>query len=675
MDTSSAPLSYQCPEQVVQARLAQWLQHAPEPVCVLAGPAFVYTLVNPAYQRLFPGRTLLGLPLLHALPELATHPIPQLLQHVYSTGEPAERRELLVPIARHAEGPVEDCYFNFTYQARLDEQGHVDGVIVFAHEVTEHVRTRERLEAVNQHLEAQVAQRTRELEQQRAFLRLVVDTLPNVIYVVQEDGELVFTNAACQHGGPCAAPVAALSSQSQPLELVNQLRGWRQQVLRSQQPLTQELAVALPSGETRHWQVHLRPFQGEHERAQVLVISTDVTALKQAQQQAEESARVQEAFLARMSHEIRTPLNGVLGLTALLEKTNLSATQQRYVHTMQRAGQQLLALVNDVLDLTKLSNAPLPLEQLPLDVEELVQGVAQTLGAVAEQQGLSLQVVWNIAGSLRVRSDANRLRQVLLNLLSNALKFTQYGQVQLGATVLRNTPSEVTMRFWVQDTGIGIAPEQQEHIFEAFVQASTDTSQHYGGTGLGLAISAQLVQQLGGWLHVGSALGEGTTFSFTLPLARADQETVAEAGSTPHSTYASLQGLRVLLAEDNLVNQWIATVMLEQWGVHVHAVTNGTEALAQLQMQAYDAALLDIQMPGLTGVEVTQAVRQLGDPTRAAVPIIALTANAFASDQQHYLAAGMSACLSKPFAEEALAHMLLQLTGSGRATAAGPDRR
>jgi len=659
LPTSPTPL---CAEHLVQTRLAQWLQHAPEPVCVLAGPTFIYTLVNPAYQRLFPGRALLGLPILQALPEFADNPIPGILEQVFATGETVERYELLVPVARHANQELENCYFNFTCQARHNEHGQPDGVIVFAHEVTEHVRTRERLQALNQQLEAVVTQRTHELEQQRALLRLVVDALPNLVYVVQDDGQFVFTNAPFERIASCYARREPSSVPEHEVEQIQQLRQWRQQVMASQQPLTVELSIPLLNGETRHIQIHMRPFRDGQARSQVLVVSTDVTALKQAQQQAEENARAQENFLARMSHEIRTPLNGVLGLTALLEKTSLSAPQQAYVHTMKSAGQHLLTLVNDVLDLTKLSSTPAPLEYTPVDVGQVLHSVAQTLAAVAEQQGLALQVAWPPQLAVHVLSDDYRLRQVLLNLLSNALKFTQQGHVELGATLLRDTPSEVTVRFWVQDSGIGIAPDEQEHIFEAFAQANA-TSQHYGGTGLGLAISAQLVEQLGGTLRVSSAPGQGSTFSFTLPLARATEVPESSCTTAP-CAYGRLQGLRVLLAEDNMVNQWIATVMLEQWGVHVYAVSSGTEALTQLQTQRYDVALLDIQMPGLSGVEVTQAVRQLADATQAAIPIVAMTANAFHADQQRYLAAGMNACLSKPFEEEALARLLLQLTQS-----------
>ncbi|UOG77647.1 ATP-binding protein (plasmid) [Hymenobacter tibetensis] len=639
-------------------RFAQWLHHAPQPVCVLVGSDFVYELVNPAYQRLAAGRCLLGLPILQALPELATHVIPQLLRQVYSTGETIEGRELLVPLAQEEGGPLAQCYFNFTYQARRDEHGQVDGVVVFAHEVTEQVLARERLQALNQQLETLVAQRTRELAQQQAFLQLVVDTLPNLVYVVQQDDELVFRNAAFAQASSCFHCSPRTPDGGNEGAPGQQLRTWHQHVFASQQPLTAELPVPLPSGQTHYLQVQMHPFQDGDASPQILVVGTDVTSLKQAQQQAEAQARTQETFLARLSHEIRTPLNGVLGLTTLLQKTQMSAPQQQYVQTLQHAGQHLLTLVNEVLDLTKLSTAPLPLAQEPLAVGQVLQEAAQTLAAVAEQQGLALTVREPTPTPLYVLGDACRLRQVLLNLVGNALKFTAQGWIQLGAVMLADTPTQVRVRFWVQDSGVGIAAGEQEQIFDAFAQASAPGSSPASGTGLGLTISAQLVQQLGGLLQVCSVPQQGTTFSFTLSLPRAACGPV-EAPGAPVS-YEALRGRRLLLAEDNLVNQWIALMILEHWGVQVEAVTSGTDALARLQSQPYDVALLDIQMPGLSGVEVAQAVRQLADPRRATIPLIALTANAFQADQQRYLASGLDACLSKPFEEEGLGRLLLQ---------------
>ncbi|MDB5268357.1 MAG: hypothetical protein JWP58_1397 [Hymenobacter sp.] len=629
------------------------------------------------------------------------------------------------------------------------------------------------------------------LQQQQDFIRQVVDTLPNVIYVVSAEGKVSFSNNAyneatrhAQHQQPDVDNPVVLKERAQ-------VQGLNQQVRATKQALTVDLPFTQISGEILYFQMHKRPMLRADGQVDILTISTDVTAVRQAshelerrekqyhdlvhysqalicthdlagkllsvnpaieqlmgvpaaqlvgrdlrevlppehratlqaylngdeaslpqprvisvrtqagelrylnyytykvteegypgyvvasgydvtpgvlaqralqhaKQEAEENARAKEAFLARMSHEIRTPLNGILGMAALLRKTALTAPQLDYLSTMQEAGQHLLALVNDVLDMAKITTRHLELNHGPFDVAVTLQGAGQMVATLAAQKGLVLQI--EPPAVPRVVGDAYRLHQVLLNLLSNAIKFTEQGHIRLGAEVRRDTPQEIVLRFWVEDTGIGIDPAEQAHIFDAFSQASAETSLRFGGTGLGLAISQQLVEQMGGTLRLSSAPGAGTTFSFQLVLPRAPEPAVLLAPAPPDTSYEALRGLRVLLAEDNLVNQRIAIVVLEYWGVQVHAVANGVEALAQLQAHPFDAALLDIRMPGLSGVEVTQAIRCHPDAARAHLPIIALTANAFAADRAAYLAAGMNACLTKPYEETALCQLLLDLT-------------
>ena len=431
----------------------------------------------------------------------------------------------------------------------------------------------------------------------------------------------------------------------------------------------QLLTVRTRAGERRYLRCYSYPVTEEGYPPYVVASGYDVTegvlaqrALEQAKREAEANAQAKETFLARMSHEIRTPLNGVLGMAALLHKTPLSGQQTEYLHAMQLAGQHLLSLLNDVLDMAKITAHHLQLNLVPFDPAELLRGVGQTVGALATAQGLALAVRPLPNAPQRVVGDAYRLHQVLLNLVANAIKFTEQGRIELGAEVRAETATDLTLRFWVADTGIGIAPAEQAHIFEAFAQASADTSRRYGGTGLGLAISQQLVEQMGGTLALRSAPGEGSTFSFELTLSRADDVGPAASPTAgPGASFEGLRGRRVLLAEDNYLNQWIARAVLEHWGVEVVAVGTGSEALTELSAQDFDAAILDIRMPGLSGVEVTTAVRALPDAVRAGLPIIALTANAFESDREAYLAAGMNACLVKPYEEADLCQLLLDL--------------
>ncbi|OUJ69491.1 PAS domain-containing hybrid sensor histidine kinase/response regulator [Hymenobacter crusticola] len=499
------------------------------------------------------------------------------------------------------------------------------------------------------------------MREQQAFTRLVMDTLPNKVYVAAVDGTVSFANAAYAAARQEAVPASGSETHgSEVPEPFRDVAAWDQQVRATQQPFQVEQTLAvLPAG-TRYLQVDKRPLVRGNGAVEVLTIETDITALKVAQQAAEANACAKEVFLSRMSHEIRTPLNGVLGMATLLAKTELTSAQHEYLHTMQRAGQHLVALVNDVLDMAKITTQPLSFEEKPFDVAFTLQGAQQLMAALAEEKGLPLLLTAAPVADSHVLGDAYRLHQVLLNLLSNAIKFTEQGHLELGMDVVEDTRSTLTLRFWVTDTGIGIAPPHQQAIFEAFTQVSSAQDRlRGGGVGLGLAISQQVVRQMGGELEVRSALEQGSTFFFTLSFPRA---TVAPVPPVAEQiTYPELRGLRVLLAEDNLVNQWLATVMLEHWGVQVDAVDNGPQALARLQEQAYDVAILDIQMPGLTGLEVTRAIRQHAVAARAQVPILALTANAFQADRESYLAAGMSACLTKPFVEAELCRLLGQL--------------
>ena len=439
----------------------------------------------------------------------------------------------------------------------------------------------------------------------------------------------------------------------------------------SRLPQPRVISIATRAGERRYLNYYTYRVTEEGYPGYVVASGYDVTAgvlaqraLRQAKQEAEDNAQAKETFLARMSHEIRTPLNGVLGMATLLHKTPLSAQQTEYLNAMQLAGNHLLSLLNDVLDMAKITAHHLQLNNVPFDPADLLRGVGQTVAALAAAQHLALEVRPLPGGPHRVVGDAYRLHQVLLNLVSNAIKFTEQGRVELGAEVRAETPEALTLRFWVADTGIGIDPAEQSHIFEAFAQASADTSRRFGGTGLGLAISQQLVEQMGGTLALRSAPGEGSTFSFELLLPRAAGAAPATAGSVAETgpSFEGLRNRRVLLAEDNYLNQWIARVVLEHWGVEVVAVDNGTDALAQLSAHDFDAAILDIRMPGLNGVEVTTALRALPEARRAGIPIIALTANAFETDREAYLAAGMDACLVKPYEEADLCQLLLDLT-------------
>ncbi|RYY16937.1 MAG: response regulator, partial [Cytophagaceae bacterium] len=451
------------------------------------------------------------------------------------------------------------------------------------------------------------------------------------------------------------------------------------QVLATGEPLEAESTLTLASGEERHYCTVKRLLTRADGSRQVLGVSTDITERRQAEheltrakQAAEAAVLARENFLANMSHEMRTPLNGVLGMTAQLAKTALDARQQEFVRTIRHSGQHLLGVINDVLDMAKITSGKLELDETAFNLCDSMGAALRPLVAQAKEKGI------HFAGTpLRttcaypwVVGDSLRLNQILINLVSNAVKFTAPGgRVVVIGEQLAETDATLTVRFSVEDTGIGIAADKQEVIFEGFTQAYADTARLFGGTGLGLSISRALVQQLGGELALHSVPGQGSTFAFTLTLPKAPNP-VLEAPLDAYDTGA-LRGRRVLVVEDNEINRTVARLLLEGWGVLVDEAEDGTAGVTRVRYEMpYDAVLMDIQMPGLNGLDATAAIRALPDALRAHTPIIALTANAFRADRDRYLASGMDACLAKPFEEEDVYHTLAGLLAAPTLTPA-----
>lgn len=396
-------------------------------------------------------------------------------------------------------------------------------------------------------------------------------------------------------------------------------------------------------------------------------ISTDVTqriqaekALVQAKELAEETAQVKQDFLANMSHEIRTPMNAIIGFTNLLRETGLNTDQKEYVDAIQSSGENLLVLINDILDFSKIEAGKMPIDKVDFDLDKLLRTLETTYRVKAQEKELAYTVEKDPKLPSHLVGDPVRVNQVLVNLIGNAIKFTDAGSVTVRAQAMHQTDKEARIRFSVADTGIGIPAEKLEHVFDSFTQVSSDYQRKFGGTGLGLAIARNLVELQNGHIGVESEAGKGSEFAveLTFPIAKKSTDTAGDAAATTHK---SLAGLNILLVEDNLLNQKLATRVLEQLDARVELAENGRIAVEKLASNDYHIVLMDVQMPEMDGLTATKHIRE---QLQKSVPIIALTAHAMKEEIERCLDAGMNAHIIKPFKKDELIGKIHELINS-----------
>lgn len=375
--------------------------------------------------------------------------------------------------------------------------------------------------------------------------------------------------------------------------------------------------------------------------------------LRHARRAAEAGLEIRKTILSNVSHELRTPVNAIVGMSALLASTNLNVDQKEYIKTLQFSSEGLLVLIDDLLDVSRIESGKVELENISFSVENILRNLSLSLGLKAKEKGLQFDYYYDPQLSEYLFGDPHRINQVLMNLISNAIKFTHLGKITVTAAVIKNEEDYQEVRISVRDTGIGIASDRVNAVFQEFSQEDASTTRRYGGTGLGLTISRKIVDMMGGKLEVRSEKNVGSEFYFTLHLKKSEAPVVRLNQFNP-----DLSGVKILLVEDNAVNQYLASTLLRSWSAEVEVCSNGATALQVLDDQRFDVILMDLQMPVMDGFETTEVIRkERVDLT----PIIALTANALRGEQEACLAIGMNDYITKPFHPEQLYNRITTL--------------
>ncbi len=517
-------------------------------------------------------------------------------------------------------------------------------------------------------LEANLSATSDELADSEALNQRILSAVPQGLVVVQAD-RIVLVNDGfrrmfeglfeTERGRPVSEILERLSLPTTLQEKIRRREAFSRHELEVEQVGSGSLKLII--------QVDGIPFDDK-----ILIVISNVTEQKLIEQQlaksmteAQAANRAKSQFLANMSHEFRTPLNGILGLAELIGNHHLLPSQMEHLQLLSRSGERLLRLVDDVLDISQVEAGAVRLRQERFDLSELLSDLMDLYGHTARSKGLEFSLDSNLRGATWLRADADRVRQILVNLLGNAIKFTEAGRIVLRCQAHERSGATRTIRFEVEDTGIGIGPERAHHLFERFSQVDDSNTRAFGGTGLGLAISKEICELMGGTIGLDSPETRGSLFWVELPFQVSDLESSPPTSQTvpPEADSAPL-GIHVLVVEDDPVNQVVVQAMIENLGERCSVLSDGEQAVRALKSETYDLVLMDLHMPILDGLHATEEIRQWErDSGRGACPIIALTANVMPGTKSDCLAAGMDDYLAKPVRQADLHQIIQGITG------------
>ena len=543
------------------------------------------------------------------------------------------------------------------YQNRVySNEGSVPYVIASAVDITESV----------------IAQN--EIERQQQFIRQIIDNSPNVIFMMNEHRQIMLANKTFTKYYPYnegELPLAENLSYGNDDIFLGDMDSLFE--MEEGQMIRLEGSLKNPVTENLSWfSIINKCFAEKNGNKYILGFGMDITSRHQvetdllaANEMVEKSLKVKDQFISNMSHEIRTPLNAVIGFTDLLADTSLSSDQAEYVDIVKTASANLLALINNILDLSKIESSNLSLEILPISIKKIVNDVVKILEPKAQTKGIKVNAIFDNKLPLKVLGDQLRLTQVMFNLVGNAVKFTDSGTVDITCKMIKGADKQKDyISFSIKDTGIGVPQDKQADIFERFTQANTDTQRLYGGTGLGLNITRSIINLYGGKLSMESEFGKGTTFHFILPFKKfVETENLNEVTSSGGDSILCVNNgkpIHILLAEDNMINAMLATKVLTIKGFTLLHVINGEQAVEAVQKQHFDVVLMDIQMPVMNGVNATMAIRKLKGE-ESTIPIIAMTAHSINGEMQNCYNVGMNGYVAKPFKADDLFNTIIEV--------------